>query len=540
MPSPVRSRRRWLFVAWLPFATLLLLEIVMQVGALGIWLLSRNDVPPLAAASRTVLCVGDSWTHGIGASDSAHSYPAVLQELLAARAAESWTVVNCGRSGQDSRDLLERLPSQLAEFRPHVVCVLVGQNDYSSTPQLLPETDAPGRDHRAYRFRWRLPRLWSWMSGKLTGAGQIEEQPLQPRVGPEWQKRTVTVSNPHARERAPWTWSEAARAAKQDGWRLEAAKDQDGALLAFERALELAPGDGECLQMLANLHRTAGRVEMAAKLVHQLRDRHARSPGYWTSVTLGAALLDASQSAEAFEVLDPATAKFPMAGRLWQLHGRAALHLGRIDQAARSLDQAIAIGGDAWHWYWRFKVAVFSATNAAAAGDNDAAIAVAARTMFDCYAVFNDDGMVERALLTLEVEERMNVVAAVLRDYEGAADVRQRLQRIVDDVNRQLRGSGASRVLARHLERIVGTVRRAGATPILLCYPLAHKAEPVLRRVAEDRDETFVETSREFARRRGARSLAELRAADGHCNDAGYRIMAEIVADTLVPLLPRR
>ncbi len=530
MPSSGRSRRRWLFVASLPFTTLLLLEIVMQVGALGIWLLSRNDVPPLADASRTVLCVGDSWTHGIGASDSAHSYPGVLQALLRARTGEAWNVVNCGLSGQNSRDVLERLPGQLAEFRPHVVCVLVGQNDYWSMPDLLPETGEPKRDHRAYRFRWRLPRLWSWLVGKLRGAGQIEEQSRPSRDGPEWQKRTVTVSNPHAREPSPWTSSQPATDKKLEGWRLDAAKDHDGARRAFEQALELAPGDGQCLQMLAVLHRRAGRTELAEETLRRLRDQHARSPGYWTAATLGGALVESSLAAEAIEVLGPATTKYPSDSRLWQLHGRAALFLERLDEAAQSLDRAIAIGGDPWHWFWRFKVALARA--------ND--VAGAARTMFECYVVFNDSEWLERALLTLDSEERLAVAAAALRDFPCEPDVRQRLQRIVDDVTRQLSGVAAGRVLARHLDRIVGTVRRAGATPLLLCYPLEQRPEPILRHAADDRDELFVEVSREFTRRRGARQWAELRAPDGHCNDDGYRIMAEIVADALVPLLPRK
>ncbi|MFY9343238.1 MAG: GDSL-type esterase/lipase family protein [Planctomycetota bacterium] len=95
---------------------------MLQAGSVLVWLLHPAPAPA-SPSDRTVLCVGDSWTHGIGASDPlTGSYPAQLQGLLRERSSEPWSVVNCGQAGQNSREVLARLPAQLSEFKPRIVC----------------------------------------------------------------------------------------------------------------------------------------------------------------------------------------------------------------------------------------------------------------------------------------------------------------------------------------------------------------------------------------------------------------------------------
>jgi len=75
------------------------------------------------AAGATVLALGDSLTHGTGATPDA-AYPAVLATLT------SWNVVNAGVPGDTAAQALERLEPLLAEHRPALVLVSIGGNDF--------------------------------------------------------------------------------------------------------------------------------------------------------------------------------------------------------------------------------------------------------------------------------------------------------------------------------------------------------------------------------------------------------------------------
>ncbi|MBK9136814.1 MAG: arylesterase [Betaproteobacteria bacterium] len=75
------------------------------------------------AAGATVLALGDSLTHGTGATAEA-SYPAVLARLT------GWRVVNAGVPGDTSAQALARAPAQLEEHRPALVLLCIGGNDF--------------------------------------------------------------------------------------------------------------------------------------------------------------------------------------------------------------------------------------------------------------------------------------------------------------------------------------------------------------------------------------------------------------------------
>lgn len=91
-------------------------------------------LPHLRAALATetegvIVAIGSSSTEGVAASDSAHTYPAILQsrlneELPAAHVA----VINRGIGGQDAPEELARLDSDALAVRPQLVIWQVGAN----------------------------------------------------------------------------------------------------------------------------------------------------------------------------------------------------------------------------------------------------------------------------------------------------------------------------------------------------------------------------------------------------------------------------
>ena len=133
--------------------------------------------------------------------------------------------------------------------------------------------------------------------------------------------------------------------------------------------------------------------------------------------------------------------------------------------------------------------------------------------------------------------EHLLRVREVARAYPCADAVRERLVAITAEVHRSLDNRQATATLASHLERIVIAARNAGATPVLLCYPWWNEAETTLRAVTADQVALFIEVSQRFEAERGATPQQQLRASDGHCNDAGYQLMASIVEAQLLPLV---
>ena len=96
--------------------------------------LQRLHLPHLqaAVAARTegvIVALGSSSTEGVMASDSAHTYPAVLQATLnKAMHAAHFAVINRGIGGQDAPEELARLDTDAIALHPHLVIWQVGAN----------------------------------------------------------------------------------------------------------------------------------------------------------------------------------------------------------------------------------------------------------------------------------------------------------------------------------------------------------------------------------------------------------------------------
>jgi acyl-CoA thioesterase-1 len=85
-----------------------------------------------AISARTeglIVALGSSSTEGAMASDSAHTYPAVLQSALnKALPSADFAVINRGIGGQDAPEELARLGTDVIAVRPQLVIWQVGAN----------------------------------------------------------------------------------------------------------------------------------------------------------------------------------------------------------------------------------------------------------------------------------------------------------------------------------------------------------------------------------------------------------------------------
>lgn len=163
-PTVIRLQKASLVCAGLVGA-LVMVEVGLRgAGAAYAWWRMRALGDADAAAGPRavrVLCVGDSFTFGIGAP-AGESYPEHLQRLLShAYPERAISVNNRGVPGDNSSQVLDRLARILPTARPEVVVVLAGTNNTWNTAQ----ASVPPPGH-SYLSRW-LHRLAHWRIGRV-------------------------------------------------------------------------------------------------------------------------------------------------------------------------------------------------------------------------------------------------------------------------------------------------------------------------------------------------------------------------------------
>jgi lysophospholipase L1-like esterase len=94
----------------------------------------RVKLPNTARAIRSgktlvTVAIGSSSTSGVGASDPAHTYPAVLAEALRRRWPQlAVTVINKGVSGEMAQQMLARFEGDVLPYHPQLVIWQTGSN----------------------------------------------------------------------------------------------------------------------------------------------------------------------------------------------------------------------------------------------------------------------------------------------------------------------------------------------------------------------------------------------------------------------------
>ncbi|MEY2982739.1 MAG: hypothetical protein RL562_2966 [Planctomycetota bacterium] len=409
--------------ALLGLITLVLLEVVLQVGALVVaWSHGGGAAPQGGSDREAVLCVGDSFTYGLGASDPATtSYPAALQDVLDAAEPDRFHVVRGGYPGRDSRGVLERIDGQLREFAPRHVVILVGLNDRWRQPERLALGEAAAADE-GFRLEWRTARLWRWLRGKFGERGAGAEPGFVPRLATDDPARALPVP------------SEVADAATAE------------AVLARAAA---SPLDATLLPQLRAIARDLAAVAPEPAL------RAAVAAYLWT----GDAETFGTELRRAQPLDNPAL--------LQQVLG--AVGASAAEHAATSAAFADALGWDQADGIW----------------------------------LHRSSGR-QAALVTPKwLEFGPELLAAF-------------------DVHRD------------HLTQVIARCRQASAEPLLVGYPnRVSFPDQAFEAIAEATGTRFLSTVAPFEEALGDRPPSALFVADGHCNDAGYRLLAELIAGEL-------
>ncbi len=111
------------------FIAVLSAELLFRAGAL--FLRDPGNSIHEKSQSYRIVCIGDSTTYGIGASDrDEFSYPSQLQKILDNNIPDKrYEVINLGIPGINSSQTLNRYTGNISELRPDTVIMMVGIND---------------------------------------------------------------------------------------------------------------------------------------------------------------------------------------------------------------------------------------------------------------------------------------------------------------------------------------------------------------------------------------------------------------------------
>jgi lysophospholipase L1-like esterase/tetratricopeptide (TPR) repeat protein len=577
-------------------------ELLLQLGyAVMWWLGSRGTEPPPARADdqRIVLCLGDSFTYGMGSSSPAKSYPQQLEHLLQ-QDDPRWRVVNRGWPGRNSREVLTTLEESLGTLRPQVVCILVGINDSWSRPALLqlpagttPEaTTAAPTAGEPFVFRMRLPRLIATFRSK---------DPFRDHVD----------ASATRRDQVDTGFLVGSWASYSPLMRLELRQDGSGSLddarlrwTATEKRLTLQienlpaivyfwRDDGGTLV----INRSPGDEARLARVAEGSQPRNPAAEGYAAMAQhdWATALACFEESLRIASTSDPEEPKLRAAlvrclvalGRreaaLAQLDAIRSRHaertdvqsseglanalmaLGFEDEGAQVVDAAMAAGMEApGLWTTQAQItekrgdiagarrAILRAIEMANAM-KWTNIAFQHRTkarlhqgddLLDLFA----DGAVA-AHLQDQADDKTRQLLSMWRakDDRKESALRAACDRwqVDDDLRARLLrllqealGKGADEweeVLRSHLEQAIARCRAAGAEPVLATYPFRFKSRWMIQRLAATGQCPFVAHDEVFEAIRAARPDAVLTVTDGHCNDEGYGVMAEQFARAILP-----
>ncbi|MEM7199133.1 MAG: GDSL-type esterase/lipase family protein [Planctomycetota bacterium] len=513
-------------------------ELLLQGWAYVAWQrrpiegVPRPDVP-------AVLCVGDSFTYGMGASRSDWSYPSRLATRLGDDHGLDVEVVNCGWIGQTSTDVLKRLPGQLRRCAPKVVCILCGINDFGWQTQLIEPPDEGLQAEDSFPLKFRLARLaqafGNWLGGGPAYARERQEHPF---VGMWHDGANAVHIKPSGELVADWGAEQ--RNAYVYGinlrWRLDGGRllldvpvhdafdtqwqMNDGKLSLLlpgsPKAIELEPGPPPETASGSGLTQDEART-LAARF---------RAGGHNLGEDAARALAVTGLVDEALEVcleMQAAELPVPHTAVLMQASLDPARHAALQEAIARALADERATGGlRALMLRVRFWALKDREPEAAllALLESDFLVHDPTFTRVNLQRAEFSPELLDRSLDHLDATEEQRLAIKTLRSEAKTGT------------------DGAEGILIEHLKRAMALCRENGAEPVLLTYPFhAPRHRQLITDLAATTETRLVPVRAAFERLLEHEPWEKLFVVDGHCADRGYDEIARSAAEAVAEIV---
>lgn len=523
--AKISRRRKFIYTVLAFVLALVAAELVLRLVG---WVYLAQARSGLADAGKpTILCLGDSFTFGIGAGLE-QSYPAHLQRLLG----DDWNVVNGGHPYMDSTSLLASYSKRLLTAKPKIVLLLVGYNNHFRLDVAADEAEGFWPWFYRHFGGLKLVQLLHIMRVNLNVDHNVRVVAEIPRLEPrELDRLFADPANAavHAVfKRNGGDWADVLKDPATDADTLIAKgliylAEGEGrrAEPLFFRALDQRPDDR--LALMGAGYITMYRREIVMGFAKEFLDPHRP----WLVAGMATVLLDRGETTRAEKLLretvkeavwfvdgylmlaqiylqlgDPAEAlamlKIAESHGAWNtnlhwLRGEALLALQEWDEAEKSFDAAFDSGFDHPSYYARLRRQL-----AAPAADPDAAL-------------------------------RLDPAAYAL----GPGSLTQRRY------TAYARGRLAAQPAARSSENLTGDLAEMkavadnlGVTLVLMSYPDRFQYGN-LRGFADASGTLFINHVPMFEQALTNTPPDLLFREDGHCTSRGYRMMAENIRNVL-------
>jgi len=513
------------------------LEVLLQLGAFASSLLAP---PPAVGPRADVVCLGDSYTAGIGASRPDAAYPVQLERRLRESGFDVH-VANGGMPGQDSAFLLRRLPSLL---RPEtkVLCVLMAFNDTWSRPARVELATVAPVDPAGFQWRWRTARLVALCFGFAENSWfrSSEQFATQPDGMPRADARPEELTDVAAGFRAldalgltdpaapppllPVEPDAAVRAPLAEIERQIAGGDVRSALPAAEKLVADERATGPALKFVAIAAHVAGDAERARTALARLAELATGGDRAAVEAHL-IVLLATHRTEQAIPVARALVAKEPRSLAGWIVLQDATFARGQVAAFREVAPQAMRVCGR----LLPPQTAAMARHLAEVTAKDDPRRAARLLVAAGCL-----DGNAGLARATVASVRTTVPWAELAQALEAQVDepVRARWRAILEPAYGE-DGAAApwAATLSDHLLQIGALCRDRGIRLVVLGYPFPHpQLESVQRTTAQQLGVPFVPLRERFDRELATRAWSELFVQNGHCNDAGYAIVAEQAA----------
>jgi len=311
-----------------------------------------------------------------------------------------------------------------------------------------------------------------------------------------------------------------------------AAGNYDSALAAAETLRAESPSSPRVLALAATAAARAGRGELSASIVNELEQLDLTQASESTGEALCETYANTGRPEAMLRRGRMHVAAFPQSVEGWHGLQRACFELGLDTEALQAMRTAFRLMGRAQplrtgHMLRNYARLIHKDK------PNDAARILVAAHLID------GDAPATRVVLPIVAHAcprkaiTSELDALRLPDVARSSSLRALLTEQPDQSTWQP-------VLAAHLESIAALAATHGAKAVFAAYPFHNPdLESVIQSTATKLSIPFVNLRIPFEKELRTCEWSDLFVSDGHCNDRGYELVAEEMANALISLLRR-
>lgn len=533
---------------------LVMLEVVLQ-GAAMIATASMARRNRGVRDTPHVLCIGDSFTYGVGASSSEYAYPGSLAVSLKESGIDI-PVINGGWPGRTSSDLVEHFGNQI-DTNTKVLCILVGTNDSWRHPDPITEAELQEITSRSevadegFTWQFRTAKLVSVLLGFDMGSwlttgdevveGAREAQAARvPEVGEAAKERLVArrteglkllvgLGFKH-REPVVLAALEPVRPMMREFWGLMGQSRLEAALDVAVAGLQHFPDSPSLLRA-----RVTALAQLNWSLVEplsQLEELHESAPTALTLECLMMAARMAGQDERALGLAKERIAQEPASKEAWVTRANAANNLGLWREVAECAPTAIELTAvkDPGRAAWIMKS--YARSIAKEQPERAAKVVVAG------FLLKTSEARARLSIVKLKKHVHRNMHSEAWDTVQVDDEIVRQYEGLLEEVYDGKVNNAWHAVLVDHVKILGDLAAKSGTKVIVLTYPFYQKEVDALQlKTAAAIGADLAHVRERFAAELKTRDRTDLFVSDGHCNDAGYALMAEIVAPLVVKAL---